>query len=272
MLVELDIVLGSIVRRVEVVGVRGVLGSERVDALDKGRDAERLAVRAHGVLRRRRVEKVRDLSVREAHALGLLHQVVVHRVERDGSLEGPVHLHDVVELEEEPAVDLGQVVDLVHRVRKVEHRVRNRKETRVGRDRERVVEVLRLDVGLEAGPAGVDLADGLLQTLLESASDRHHLAHTLHRRAHLAVHVLELGEVPLGDLGDDVVERGLEARGRGLGHRVRELGEGVAERDLGGGVGERVAGRLGREGGRSRETSVHLRGSALAHDRDDVPR
>jgi uncharacterized protein YdbL (DUF1318 family) len=40
--------------------------------------------------------------------------------------------------------------------------------------------------------------------------------------------------------------------------KSRQLGEGVAERDLGGRVGERVAGRLGRERRRTRETLDYL--------------
>lgn len=44
MLIEVDVVLGRVVRRIEIVRMRGVLSRERIDALDEGRDAERLAV------------------------------------------------------------------------------------------------------------------------------------------------------------------------------------------------------------------------------------
>ncbi|KAI3491680.1 hypothetical protein L1887_43992 [Cichorium endivia] len=127
-----------------------------------------------------------------------------------------------------------------------------------------MVEVLGRNVGVESVVGRVDLTDGLLERLLKGAADGHDLADRLHAGADLAVDVLELAEVPLGDLGDDVVQRGLEARRGGLGHGVGQLGERVAERELGGGVGERIAGGLGGERRRARQTRIHLDHAVLA--------
>jgi hypothetical protein len=60
--------------------------------------------------------------------------------------------------------------------------------------------------------------------------------------------VLELGQIPLGDLGDNVVERRLEAGSGGLGDGVGQFGKSVTEGNLGSGVSERVTRGLGRQG------------------------
>jgi hypothetical protein len=263
LVVELDVVLRSEVGGVEVVGVGRVLGGEGVDTLDEGSDTERLAVSANGVLVDLGVasvtdEEVGDLTVGETELLGLAHEVLRDLSDRLEAAKGAVDLDDVVELVEEPLVDLGKVVDLVDGVVEVEHGVGDREETLVGGDGEGLVDVLGLEVRLETGPAGVDLTNGLLEGLLEGTTDTHDLADGLHRRTDVAVDVLELGQVPLGDLGNEVVESGLEAGGGGLGDSVGELRKSVAESDLCGGVGERVTGGLRGESGRTGETSVHL--------------
>ncbi len=52
--------------------------------------------------------------------------------------------------------------------------------------------------------------------------------------------MLELAQVPLGNLGDNVVECGLEASGGALGNGVGQLRESVSESKLGGSVGKGV--------------------------------
>jgi hypothetical protein len=70
--------------------------------------------------------------------------------------------------------------------------------------------------------------------------------------------VLELAQIPTGDLGDNVVQTGLEVGSGSLGNGIGELGQSVSETDLSGGIGKRVSGSLGRQSRRARETSVHL--------------
>ena len=60
--------------------------------------------------------------------------------------------------------------------------------------------------------------------------------------------MLEFGEIPFGDLGDNVVKRRLEACGGGFSDSVGELGESVAKCDLGGSVGKGITGSFGCEG------------------------
>eukprot|EP00966_Prymnesium_polylepis_P147252 3401474-Prymnesium_polylepis.1 len=74
---------------------------------------------------------------------------------------------------------------------------------------------------------------------ISQSSNLAHLADRLHRRAEAGRDVLELIKVPPRELDDDVVERGLEARGGGARDRVAHYGEGLAERELGGDIGER---------------------------------
>src|SRR6185437_3198252 len=120
------------------------------------------------------------------------------------------------------------------------------------------VEALDGDL-VEAGEAGLQRAQRLLQALLEGAADGHRLADRLHRRGQ---HVRGAGEFLEGearDLGDDVVDGRLErSRRRAAGDVVGDLVERVADGELGRDLGDREAGRLRREGRRARYARVHL--------------
>jgi hypothetical protein len=99
---------------------------------------------------------------------------------------------------QEPLVDLGQVVDHVDGVVEVEHRVRDRKQTFEESLQKAIRQVDPRWTGFEAYWQPEDLHNALT------------VPTRLHRRADVALDVLELGQVPLGDLGDEVVERRLE--------------------------------------------------------------
>ena len=73
------------------------------------------------------------------------------------------------------------------------------------------VELVLGRVAVEAEPAGLERAQRLLQRLGERAADRHHLADRLHLRAEHRRRAGQLLERPARDLGDDVVDRRLEA-------------------------------------------------------------
>ena len=217
------------------------------------------------------------MEIREPSSLGSLDESLVPLLEGSG-LDLLVDLDNVLELVQEPLVNLGQVVELVDSVAKVEHRVGDGEKSSIGVVGQGSGQVLGFPVGVETGKVGVDLSDSLLQRLLEGSSDGHDLTDRLHGGSDVSLDVLELGQVPLGDLGDNVVERGLETGRGGLGDSVRQLGESVAKSNLSGGVGERVSSGLGGEGAdmsgekgrdekdlrRSRETSVHLNDSVVS--------
>ena len=71
---ELDVMRASVIGRVQVVRVRREFSREGIDTLDKGRDAEGLAVCADLTLSR--ANERCNVEVSEAHALGLVHQLL----------------------------------------------------------------------------------------------------------------------------------------------------------------------------------------------------
>ena len=102
-------------------------------------------------------------------------------------------------------------------------------------------------------------AQRLLQALLEGAADRHHLADRLHRGGQRRLGAGKLLEGEARNLGDDVVDGGLErGRGSAAGDVVGDLVERVADRELGGDLGDRKAGRLGGERRGARHPRIHL--------------
>ena len=121
-----------------------------------------------------------------------------HRLERAAtrrpSSAGPLSLisrlglDDAADLGQEPGIDLAGGVDLLvgetepHRLRDLEQAVGRGRAER-GADRVLVValaEALDRDL-VEAGEAGLERAQRLLQALLERAADRHRLADRFHR-------------------------------------------------------------------------------------------
>ena len=103
-----------------------------------------------------------------------------------------------------------------------------------------------------------DHAESFLQGFLEGAADGHHLAHRLHRRAKLALHTVELGEVPAGYFYHHVVEGRLEEGTRGLRHRVLQFEEAVAQSQLGGDECQGIARSLRGQCRRTAQTGIHL--------------
>ena len=198
-----------------------------------------------------------DLLVRKALLLGAAQKIGGDGRNARVRLELGARVGNVLELVQEPLVNLGELPDAVDRVALVEHRLADGKQALVGGARKRSVKVVKR-LGLEAGERRVDHADGLLERLLKGAADGHHLADALHRRANVAADVLELFQVPARDLAHDIVEARLE-KGLGLlGDGVGKLGQRKAERELGSNKGEGVAGRLGGERAAARKTRVHL--------------
>ena len=235
------------------------LGCTRIDHLVLRQDVHRLADRADLVLRLAR--DLGDRAVSEADVLRLEHEA-----RRQGFfLELVLDGRDVLDLVEEPLVDLRDRMDLVDR--------RDAAAQRLGNDEDALVvdarEVL-LDAGIVPGVhlvhvqavhADLERAGRLEDGALEVAVDAHDLARRLHLRAERAVRVDELVERPARELDDAVVEGRLEAGLRLLGDGVRDLIERVADGDLRRDLGDRVARRLRSE----------RRGAADARvDLDDV--
>ncbi len=107
-------------------------------------------------------------------------------------------------------------------------------------------------------PAHFQAPERLLEALAERPADRHDFADGLHLRRQDRVGVGELLERPPGDLGDDVVDRRLEAGGGLAGDVVADLVEPEADGELGGDLGDREPGRLAGQRRRAADPGVHL--------------
>ncbi len=126
---------------------------------------------------------------------------------------------DALDLLEEPHVDAARVVDVLeahaepHRLGDVEQAV-GRRDGDGGAHGVAVLVVVEAQAWnadlVEAGEAGLERAQRLLQRLLEGAADGHGLADRLHRGGEAIVGAGEFLEGEARDFGDDVVDRGLE--------------------------------------------------------------
>ncbi len=155
------------------------------------------------------------------------------------------------DLHQEPAVDLGDVEDVVHAQAAAEG-VADNPDTLRARRRQKLSDALggvrrvQIDLGIEAHGIGFQPAHRLLQGFLQVAADGHHLAHGFHLRGEHRIGGGELLEVEARNLGDHVIDGRLEGgRGGTAGDLVLQLIKGVAHRQLGGHLGDREAGGLG---------------------------
>ena len=231
-----------VVRGIEIRRFGGELGGAGIDHL-----IDRLAVVRHAL-----PGEFFQLMVGIAEALALF-------VQGAGQLfaaQALFKLDQIVELMQEPAVDLGDLKDLVYGNARLEGG-KHREQALVGELFQLFAQVLPLVfVEVEGREGDLRPAHGLHDRHLEGGADRHHLARRLHARAQLALGVEELIERPLGELDHDVVDGRLEA-GEGLaGDVVLDLVQRIAEGDLGGDFGDGIARRLGRERGRTRHAGV----------------
>src|SRR5208282_3346115 len=119
-------------------------------------------------------------------------------------------------------------------------------------------EDLRLDFFRAHALAGIEGADSLLQRFFECAADGHHFAYGFHLRAQRFVGAGKFFELPLRNLDNHVVERGLEAGGSLARDVVRNLIERIADGKLGGDFRDGETGRLRCQRGRTRDARVHL--------------
>ena len=179
-------------------------------------------------------------------------------------------LHDLLDLHQEPRVDLGERKHFVHAQA---HRksVANVPDTLGAGLTQFFFEhfaVLRLFV--HAIHADFQAAQGFLERLLEGAAHGHHLAHRLHLGRQAAVGSREFLERKTRDLGDHVVDAGLERRRRRTaGDLVTQLVQRVAHGQLGRDLGDRETRGLGSQRRRTRHAWVHFDHDHAAIDRVD---
>ena len=199
----------------------------------------------------------------EAFALQSAQELLVQAVDaRLGHLL--FQAHQLFNLHQEPAVDVGQVEHAVDRQTGAEGvgDVPDAVGTGVFQlaanfgQRFRIVQA---HFRVEAGGAHFQAAQRFLQRFLLGAADGHHFTDRLHLGSQAIVGAGELLEVEARDLGDDVVDGRLERRrGAAAGDVVHQLIEGVAHRQLGGDLGDREAGGFRRQRRRARYARVHF--------------
>src|SRR5690554_1165433 len=173
-------------------------------------------------------------------------------------------LDQFFELHQEPGVDLGQAKDLLHAhtgthgIGDIENTLGTRR-LQLTLDQSHVFRCEISDYRIEPVITGFEPTQGFLQRLLESTANSHYLAHRLHLGSQTIVGLGEFLEGEARNLGDDVVDGGLE-RGRGTptGNVVLQLIQGIAHRQLGGDLGDGETGSLGSQCRRARHPRVHL--------------
>ena len=262
-----------VVGRIHVGRGRSEFGGAGVDALEHRPHAEVAAFLRHGC--RGLAGELGEPRIGKAHRLepaqraGLAGQAL--------GADFGFGFDDAADLRQEPRIDAAGGVDLgvahaePHRLRHREEAVGRRRAER-GADRALVVALAEAGDGdlVEAGEAGFQRAQRLLQTFLERAPDRHRLADRFHRRGQDRLGAGKFLEGKARDFGDDVIDGRLERRRRGAaGDVVGDLVERVADRELGRDLGDREAGRLRGQRGRARHPRIHLDDDQAAVGRID---
>ena len=166
----------------------GIFGGKGVDLLHGRKDAVGLADGADGECGLGHAAEfllesygAGYLEIGEAIDLCLEQQLAVEGVDVV-LLEGLVDVDDVLELMEEPAVYLGELVDAVDVVVRQVHGLGDDEDALVGRFAQGLIYVGNTEflVFHEAVHALPDHAQAFLDGFLEIAADGHHLAHGLH--------------------------------------------------------------------------------------------
>ena len=180
------------------------------------------------------------------------------KLRRQAALDARLVVHKVLQPGQKPAVDAGDVVDLIDG-HAAAQRLKDGEQAVIVAVGEPVAHrAVGQGLGVQRVEMDLGAAHGLEQRAFKVRADGHDLAGGLHLRAEAAGRADELVKRPLGELHDDVVQRGLKA-GAGLaGDVILNFIERVAEGDLRRDLCDRVAGRLRRERRRARHAGVDL--------------
>ena len=187
-----NVTLRAVVGQVEVVRLCREFGGEGVYLLDDRDNAERLSIFTNlvhiggdnsAVLPNRSL----DLEIGEAFLLGKTEKFLRHILDLVVGVHILVGLDDVLQLVQEPFVDLGEIVDLIYSVAGT-HCLGDHEYTLVGRLPESLLQVSDLEflVADESVRSLTDHSESFLDGLLEAAADGHNLADGFHRGADFA--------------------------------------------------------------------------------------
>ena len=245
-----------LVGRVQISGVGREFGRASIDALEHRPHAERMARLAHFVFGG--VEQIGQAAIGKAFALERAQRVGVEISQRE-LFDVEFEIDDLFDLHQEPRIDLGEVEYLVDRIALGERVAHIPDAFRTGLA-EFFFEHFAIDgLLVHAIDADFEPAQRFLERFLEGAADRHHFADRLHLRGQMRIGLREFFEREARNLGDDVIDGRLEARGRSAtGDFVAQFVERVADRELGRDLGDREAGSLRSERRRTRHARIRL--------------
>ena len=88
-------------------------------------------------------------------------------------------VHNVLQLIQEPFVDLGKVMHLVHGIVLMQHSLANSQPSPICRIAKYIIQIIKL-ITLESNVFRVYLTDSFLNGLLKGPADSHDLANRFH--------------------------------------------------------------------------------------------
>ena len=170
----------------------------------------------------------RNLEVSEAIDFGRTQQLLVQDIDTGAAFQSFVYIDDVLQLLQEPFVNLGQLVYLINGISLV-HGLGNDEHALVGWLAQCLVDVLNLKFFVlhKAVHPLSNHAKSLLDSLFKVAADGHHFSNRLHGRAQFFVNTTEFGQVPTWNFAYHVVESRFEEGTGGLGDGVFQVEQAV---------------------------------------------
>ena len=241
---------------VHVGGIGGKFGRAGVHPLVNRTHPLCMALVTHRLLAA--VGEFGQAAIREAFFLQGAHVCRINGVERRG-VEFQLNFDDVFNLHQEPRIDLGQGMHLIHAhalgkgVAHIPNAVRPRCTKFFFQD------LAVLGFFVHAIHADFQAAQGLLERLLKGATHGHHLTHRLHLGGQSAVGLGEFFKGKARNFGDHVIDAGLETGWGGTARDVvAQFIQGIAHGQFGRHLGNGKTGGLGGQGGGTRHPGVHL--------------
>ena len=198
---------------------------------------------------------------------GLVRVAVFLRLEigllGEPALQGGLESDQVLQFADEPLVNLGDIVNVVHR-HPLGQGLKNGEQPQVIHGGQAFIQGAAGGVlGMEAVQLDFRPPDGFHQGGLKGMGNGHDFAGGLHLGAQLPAGPVELVKGPLGELHHHIVHCGLKTGESLTGHIVFDLIQGVTQSDLGGDLGNGIARGLGGQGGGAGDPGVYLDDSIL---------
>ena len=198
---------------------------------------------------------------------GLVRVAVFLRLEigllGEPALQGGLEGDQVLQFANEPLVNLGDIVNVVHR-HPLGQGLKNGEQPQVIHGGQAFIQGAAGGVlGMEAVQLDFRPPDGFHQGGLKGMGNGHDFAGGFHLGAQLPAGPVELVKGPLGELHHHIVHCGLKTGESLTGHIVFDLIQGVTQSDLGGDLGNGIARGLGGQGGGAGDPGVYLDDSIL---------